>query len=34
MSKIKRYAEDEMGEDEFYTYLDEEMEKRGYESEI
>lgn len=31
MSKTKRYAEDLLGEDEFYEMLDEEMERRGYE---
>lgn len=31
MSKTKRYAEDFLGEDEFFRKLDEEMNRRGYE---
>lgn len=31
MSKTKQFAEDLLGEDEFYRQLDEEMDRRGYE---
>lgn len=31
MSKTKQYAEDLLGEDEFYIELEKEMERKGYE---